>query len=89
MLREQSAARGPLILAKSVKCGLDTDAILAAGDINEGGWSVTAEPLQAKGVWGAWRLGFERGGERRTVDVCDYSSAGEWAKDKIEFSIFF
>ena len=92
LLRTMPAAtveRGPLILAKSVKLGEGATDILATCGINEGGWNITAEPLTDAPAWGAWRLDFERGGARRAVKACDYSSAAAWTMDKIEFSIFF
>ena len=92
LLRAMPAAtveRGPLILAKSVKLGEGATDILATCGINEGGWNITAEPLTDVPAWGAWRLDFERGGARRAVKACDYSSAAAWTMDKIEFSIFF
>ncbi|MBR4652522.1 MAG: glycoside hydrolase family 127 protein [Kiritimatiellae bacterium] len=92
LIRKTPAATvewGPLMLAKSVKVGDGKEEILDPFTVNEGGWTVAAEPIQAKDVWGAWRLDFRKGGETRSTKACDYASAAEWTMDKIEFSIFF
>ncbi len=81
---------GPMLLAKSVKVGSPLADIADGPTVNEGGWRLSVQPLPAAdGVWGTWRVVFEKGGERRECNVCDYSSAALWTNDKIEFSTFF
>lgn len=92
LLRTTPAAqvfRGPLMLAKSVRLGTDEKTILDPETVNGGGWRVTATPLSADGVWGAWTLVFEKDGRRKTVRACDYSSAAVWGRTGVEFSVFF
>ena len=91
-LRTTPAAQvmvGPLMLAKSVKLGLSEKEILDPATVNRGGWRVSAAPLGAKGVWGAWTLTFEKDGQKMSVPACDYASSAVWGRRGIEFSVFF
>ena len=79
-LRKSPAAtleRGPLLLAKSVRVGDSREQVLDARTVNDGGWSVSLEPLANADTVGAWRAVFTRGAESFAVDVCDYASAAD------------
>ena len=86
--------RGPLLLAKSVRLGTAPNALVPAASVNDGlltkgPWALSSEQIDARGVWGAWRLVFRRGDETVTVDACDYPSADPWHPGENSFSTFF
>ena len=91
-LRTTPAAQvmiGPMMLAKSVKLGQDEKILLDPTTVNCGNWQISARPTEAKDVWGAWDLVFEKDGQKKTLKACDYSSAAVWGTKGIEFSVFF
>ena len=93
LLRKTPAAQvmwGPLLLAKSVNVGCVEAEILDPSTVNCGGWTLQLEPVSGvRKVWGGWKAVFEKDGRKRTVGVCDYSSAATWAGKGVEFSVFF
>ena len=82
--------RGPLILAKSSRLGLVEREIFAPGTLNgDSAWSAEAKPLGEVGFWGTWELTLRKGGEVRTVKVCDFASASSDADWQGGFSVWF
>jgi len=70
--------RGPLVLARSRRVGATEEELKDPFTVNGKGYAVKAVPLANPNVLGAWRLVFSKPGEAdRTVDVCDYQSAGD------------
>ena len=82
--------RGPLILAKSSRLGLVEREIFAPGTVNgDSAWSAEAKPSGAEGFWGVWELTLRKGGETRTVKVCDFASASSDDDWQGGFSVWF
>lgn len=82
--------RGPLVLAKSVRLGLGERDVFSPATVNgDGGWKATAAPVARQGVWGAWELRLEKGGESRAFIVSDFASAAPSDDWHNAFSIWF
>ena len=70
--------RGPLVLAKARRVGASREEIFPAQTVNGRGYSVSATPVEATGVWGAWTVTLSKPGEKPvTVRACDFASAGD------------
>jgi DUF1680 family protein len=76
--RAATIRMGPLVLAKAKRVGMDEAAIFPKSTINGKGWSVTANPIPADGVLGAWELLLRKDGEKPIrVNACDFQSAAD------------
>ena len=53
------------------------------------GWKATAAPVSRQGVWGAWELRLEKGGDSRAFIVSDFASAAPSDDWHNAFSIWF
>jgi len=69
--------RGPLVLAKSSRLGLSSDAILGLPTDNGEGARVSLVPINPQTTWGAWRATITTPEGNTTIDLCDFQSAAD------------
>ena len=69
---------GPIVLAKAKRLGMSESDIFPKSTVNGKGYSVSAKPIPAEGVLGAWELQLKKDGEKTIrTKACDFQSAAD------------
>ena len=80
---------GPLLLAKAKRVTEGAKTILDKESVNGRNFTCTLEPVEAAGVWGAWKATLTDGVETIVRKVCDFASAADVDDPSNLFSIWF
>ena len=65
---------GPLLLARSLKCGSTVDELKSEGTVAGGGYTASVTPLKPNGTRVKFNVRFERDGDAFDTLMCDYAT---------------